>query len=91
MSAAIHTQPGPVHLAVPHHRTGCIGDFHTAIDFISTVCREDWTTHPTRPNRTLRLDLATCESCVALVEAWHERMNEYYERHPAARPRGVKT
>lgn len=86
--STIHTEPGPVHLAVPNRRTGMIGQFGTPLGDISTVCREQW---QEQPNRTLRLDLATCTECLARLQTWHERMNEYYERHPAARPSGVKT
>ena len=63
---------GAVHLGVPSHLTGWIGNYATPVYEIATACAPAGTwTADTRPRRTLRRDRVTCSVCLRWCEA-HE-------------------
>jgi hypothetical protein len=59
-------QPGPIHLVRRNPATGRIGSWNTPTHELQTVCAATW---HARPNRTLRLDLITCATCLSWAVA----------------------
>lgn len=64
MSKGFVYESNRVHLAAENPKTGRLGTCHSPTDDISTACQITW---DTRPRRSMRSDLVTCEACKSTV------------------------